>query len=159
MSKKIAVLIRENQEEGFRMAVGAILLDDAVEVYVLDKMVEENESNKINLEALNDFDIPLFSNIKENKDLEYLSIEQIASKLADYDLVIPYWAVIKLHFSRDSKMKNLLIIIKQDTDVTLNKIIEELKKSCRVEIEDLRKNKDYDGLVDKIFNSDTVISW
>ena len=90
MSKKIAVLIRENQEEGFRMAVGAILLDDAVEVYVLDKMVEENESNKINLEALNDFDIPLFSNIKENKDLEYLSIEQIASKLTDYDLVIPY---------------------------------------------------------------------
>ena len=56
-------------------------------------------------------------------------------------------------------MKNLLIIIKQDTDVTLNMIIEELKKSCRVEIEDLRKNKDYDGLVDKIFNSDTVMSW
>jgi hypothetical protein len=46
MSKKIAILVRDRQGEALRMAVGAILMDDAIDVYVLDRKVEDTEEKK-----------------------------------------------------------------------------------------------------------------
>ena len=39
MAKKIAVLVRERQEEALRVAVGLTLNENRVEVYVLDREV------------------------------------------------------------------------------------------------------------------------
>jgi hypothetical protein len=90
MSKKIALLVRERQEEALRMGVGIILLDDQVDVYVLDRKVEETEANSLNLETMKDLDMNVYTNVKENEGLEFLDTEEIGRRLAGYDHIIPY---------------------------------------------------------------------
>jgi hypothetical protein len=90
MSKKIAILVRDRQGEAMRMAVGAILMDDAVDVYVLDRKVEDTEENALNLETMGDMDVKTFTNSRENADMEYVATEDIAARLLDYDHIVPY---------------------------------------------------------------------
>jgi hypothetical protein len=90
MSKKIAILVRDRQGEALRMAVGAILMDDAIDVYVLDRKVEDTEENALNLETMGDMDIKTFTNSRENADMEYVATEDIAARLLDYDHIVPY---------------------------------------------------------------------
>ncbi len=90
MSKKIALLVRERQEEALRMGVGIILLDDQVDVYVLDRKVEETEANSLNLETMKDLDMNVYTNLKENEGLEFLDTEEIGRRLTGYDHIIPY---------------------------------------------------------------------
>ena len=90
MTKKIAVLVRDRQGEALRMAVGIILLDDVIDVYVLDREVEKSGSNELYLETIVDMEMKAFSNVRENEGMEYLRDEAIALRLLDYDHVIPY---------------------------------------------------------------------
>lgn len=90
MAKKIAVLIRDRQDDGLRMGVGLTLADDAIDVYVLDRKVERNEDNDLNLETMKDLGVNVYTNYKGNAELEYLSTGEIAKKLPEYDNVIPY---------------------------------------------------------------------
>lgn len=90
MSKKIAVLIRDRQGEGLRMGVGLTLADDIIDVYVLDKEVERTEKNTLNLETMKDMEMNVYTNCRDNIGLEYLSTEEIARRLLEYDHVIPY---------------------------------------------------------------------
>jgi len=90
MQKKIAILVRDRQGEGLRMGVGAMLADDAITVFIMDRKVEENENNMMNLETMNDMDIKTFTNFKGNENIEYLSTEEIAQKLLEFDLILPY---------------------------------------------------------------------
>ncbi len=90
MPKKIAVLVRDRQGEALRMAVGIILLDDVIDVYVLDRKVERSDSNDLYLETISDMEMNAFSNVKENEGMEYLTAEEIALRLLDYDHVLPY---------------------------------------------------------------------
>ncbi|NOZ68702.1 MAG: hypothetical protein GXP46_05550 [Deferribacteres bacterium] len=90
MAKKIAVLVRDRQGEALRMGVGMILADDAVDVYVLDREVEKTDDNVMNLETMGDMDIKVFTNFKGNENMEYLSTEEIAQKLLEYDHILPY---------------------------------------------------------------------
>ncbi|HXX57634.1 MAG TPA: hypothetical protein VEI96_06510 [Thermodesulfovibrionales bacterium] len=90
MAKKIAVLVRDRQGEALRMAVGITLLDDVIDVYVLDRKVEENEENALNLETIRDMEMKLYTNYKGNEGMEYLSTEEIARKLPEYDGVVAY---------------------------------------------------------------------
>jgi len=53
----------------------------------------------------------------------------------------------------------ILYLLKQEPDATLNKFIEEHKKSNEVTIIDINKNKNYDEIIESIFASDKVISW
>lgn len=90
MAKKIAVLVRDRQGEAIRVGVGLTLADDTVELFVLDRKVEETEGNTMNLELMKDMDIKVYTNSRENPDLEYLSTEEIAGKLLEYDNILPY---------------------------------------------------------------------
>jgi hypothetical protein len=90
MAKKIAILVRDRQDEAIRMSVGAMLADDTIEVFVLDKKVESTPDNDQNMEMMGDLDFALYTNTAENEGLELLTNEQIAQKLLEYDLVIPY---------------------------------------------------------------------
>lgn len=90
MQKKIAILVRDRQGEGLRMGVGMMLADDAITVFVMDRKVEENENNTMNLETMNDMDIKTYTNFKGNENIEYLSTEEIAQKLLEFDLILPY---------------------------------------------------------------------
>ncbi len=90
MAKKIAVLVRDRQEEAMRMAVGITLMDDVIDVYVLDRKVEGTEQNMLNLETMKDLDMNLYTNYKGNEDMTYLSTEEIAKRLLEYDTILPY---------------------------------------------------------------------
>ncbi|GAB4423012.1 MAG: hypothetical protein OHK0032_18280 [Thermodesulfovibrionales bacterium] len=90
MPKKIAVLVRDRQGEAMRMAVGITLMDDIIDVYVLDRKVEETEDNLLNLETMKEMDMHVYTNHKGNEGIEYLSTEEIAQRLLEYDHILPY---------------------------------------------------------------------
>jgi hypothetical protein len=90
MSKKIAVLVRDRQEEALRMAVGLTLRDDVVDVYVLDRKTEDTEENALNIETLGDLSQRVYTNYAGNASLEYCSTEEIAKRLPGYDHILPY---------------------------------------------------------------------
>lgn len=90
MAKKVAVLVRDRQAEALRMAVGLTLADDAIDVYVLDRKVEETDDNALNLETMKDMDVKAFSNSRENADMEFVPTEEIAGRLLGYDIVLSY---------------------------------------------------------------------
>lgn len=87
--KRIAVLVRDRQEEALRMAVGLTLADDEVNVFIMDRKLESNEANDLNVETLGDMDAKIFSNNPENK-FEQMTTEEIAKAIVKYDVVIPY---------------------------------------------------------------------
>lgn len=90
MGKKIAVLVRDRQGEALRMSVGVTLMDDTIDVYVLDKKVESNADNDLNLETIKDMDMKLYTNTKENAGMNYIPNEELAKRLLEYDHIIPY---------------------------------------------------------------------
>ena len=90
MAKKIAILVRDRQGEGLRMGVGAMLADDLITVFVMDRKVEDANDNMMNLETMNDMDIKTYTNFKGNENIEYISTEEIAQKLLEFDLILPY---------------------------------------------------------------------
>lgn len=90
MTKKIAVLVRDRQEEALRMAVGATLRDDVIDVYVLDRKVDATEGNLLNIETLRDLDMRIWSTVLENDGLEYCSTEELATRLPGYDHILAY---------------------------------------------------------------------
>jgi hypothetical protein len=90
MLKKIAVLVRDRQAEALRMAVGLILANNEVTVFVMDNELDESDpSISLNLETLSDLDIKVFSNNPANK-FEQMSTEDIARALLNYDSALPY---------------------------------------------------------------------
>lgn len=89
MAKKIAILIRDRKEEALRMAVGATLSNDKVDVFVMDDKLEMDYDTEVNLQMLSDLNVNVFSNNPDNP-FEQKSIEDIARMLSDYDIVVPY---------------------------------------------------------------------
>lgn len=90
MAKKIAVIVRERQSEALRMAIGIILMDDIIEIYVLDGKIEETEQNLLYLETIRDLEIKAYTNVQANSSMQYLSIPDIARKLLLHDHVLAY---------------------------------------------------------------------
>ncbi len=90
MSKKIAVLTRDRQAEALRMSGGLTLLDDSVEVYILDRKIEDSKVIAKHLDMVqNMLEIPMYTNCKDNS-YNYLTNKELANKLLNYDVVIPY---------------------------------------------------------------------
>lgn len=90
MAKKIAVVVRDRQSEALRMAIGIILMDDVIEIFVLDRKIEDSEQNRLYLETITDLEIKAFSNVRENDTMDFLPTEDIAGRLINYDHVLAY---------------------------------------------------------------------
>ena len=90
MAKKIAVVVRERQDEALRMGVGLTLDDDAVDVFVLDRDIPDTEGNNLNLETMEMMDVKIYTNVEGSEKFEYISTEDLAGKLLEYDNIIPY---------------------------------------------------------------------
>ena len=90
MVKKIAVLVRDRQGEGLKMGLGLTLANDEVDVFVLDRKVEDTESNRTNIQMLGDMKIKLYSNHEANSDMEFISTTGLAQKILEYDHILPY---------------------------------------------------------------------
>ena len=89
-AKTIAVVVRERQDEALRMGLGITLCDDTIDIYVLDRKIEESEKNTRNLEVMEELEMDVFTNCNDNEKLKYLSTEEIAVKLLTYDSSILY---------------------------------------------------------------------
>ncbi len=72
------------------MALGLILVDDTVDIYVLDKKLEGAEQDVQNLALMKEMGINLYTDQAGNDGLEYLSTDEIARRLTEYDHVLPY---------------------------------------------------------------------
>ncbi len=90
MPKKIAVLARDRQSEAFRISSGLIMMDDVIDVFVLDRKIADDADTQRNVGLCKDMGLTLYTNTKENADLEYLTTEALADKLVEYDIVDPY---------------------------------------------------------------------
>jgi len=89
MKKKIAVLVRERQAEALRMAVGLTLADDEVTVFVMGKKLPDSGNIGLSLEMLQEMGAKIYSDNPENS-LAFMSIADIAVKLPEFDVAVPY---------------------------------------------------------------------
>lgn len=90
MNKKVAVIVRDRQDEALRMAIGLTLMDDRIDVFVLDRKLEDSEKNRLNIETMEMMDMNAYTNAAENSGMTYQPTAVIAGMLPDYDIVIPY---------------------------------------------------------------------
>ena len=71
------------------MAVGATLLNDEVNVFIMNGQLEQDDEIDVNMQMLSDLNVKIFSNNPGNP-VEQRSTEEIARVLPEYDIVIPY---------------------------------------------------------------------
>jgi len=90
VQKKIAVLVRDRQAEALRMSLGLILVDDMVDVYVLDRKLQPTAETTLHLETLQEMEMKIYTNYRENADMEYLTTAEIARKFPQYDNILAY---------------------------------------------------------------------
>ncbi len=93
---------REAQFEALRVALGAVLEDHKVDLFILNHEVdldyiksicdECDEEFQDNLEFLDEMGGKLYSNVEANKkyNFEILSLDEIIQKLKEYSVIIPY---------------------------------------------------------------------
>lgn len=88
---KFAVIIRDRQAEGLRMSVGLTVLNDTVEIFFTEPLIDD-ESAETHLEAIRDLNLKIYSVVPGIKGLsfEHISPEIMADKLLGYDKVLPY---------------------------------------------------------------------
>ena len=90
MSKKIAVLARDRQAEAFRVASGIIMMDDQIDLYVLDRKIYSDPYTQKQFEMTGIAELDVYTNTKKNRDLKFISTEELAEKLLEYDIIDPY---------------------------------------------------------------------
>ncbi len=88
--KNIAVLVRDRQSEALRMSIGLTIMDDKVDIFVMDRKLADTDDIRFNLKMIKDMGLKIYTNIKENKEMEYISTEEMAKRLLWYDHVLPY---------------------------------------------------------------------
>lgn len=90
MSKRVAVLVRERQAEALRMALGLMLLDDTVDVYVLDRKLADAADIRLHLATMKEFDCRIYTNEPANDGIECVTTDEIARRLPTYDHALLY---------------------------------------------------------------------
>jgi len=89
-TKKIAVIVRDRQAEALRVAGGLTLADDTIDVFVLDRKLDKEKSEVAQpLELATELELKMYSNNPEN-GYTTVTLEEMAKKLLEYDLVVPY---------------------------------------------------------------------
>ena len=87
---KIAVLINDRQAEAIRMSSGITLLDDDIEIFFLDSVVDTTDEVEMMLEIATEMELKMYSNLVENYQMIQISTQQLHNKLLDYDHIIAY---------------------------------------------------------------------
>ena len=90
MSKKIAVVVRDRQDEAVRMSIGLTLMDDDVDVFLLNSKLTRTKENELNIDTLGEMDINIYSNLEDCLESSYLPIATMARNLLSYDHILPY---------------------------------------------------------------------
>lgn len=72
------------------MSLGLILLDDVVDLYVLGRKLEITGVNTLHFETVREMEMKIYTDCKDNADLEFVTTDEIAHRLTTYDHVLPY---------------------------------------------------------------------
>ena len=89
-TKKIAVVVRDRPGEALRVAGGLTLADDTIEVFFLDRKLDKNNPEVAQpLELVTELELKVYSNNAEN-GYTTISLQEMAKKLLEYDVVVPY---------------------------------------------------------------------
>lgn len=89
-TKTIAMIVRDRQGEALRVAGGLTLSDDRIEIFVLDGMLDrESPHVAAPLELAAELELKMYSNNEEN-GFTAVTLEVMAQKLLEYDVVVPY---------------------------------------------------------------------
>jgi hypothetical protein len=89
-AKRIAVIVRDRPGEALRVAGGLTLADDTIDVIVLDRKLDrEDPEIALPLELATDLELKIYSNNPENGNTT-ITLEEMAKKLLEYDIVVPY---------------------------------------------------------------------
>ena len=91
MAKKYAIVTKERQGEAFRVALGLLLLDDEVDVYVLAAQVSEDTMAQQQFIQLKEMELPLYFTEGDPNLVDCITRDEVAAKLPDYDHVIPFF--------------------------------------------------------------------
>ncbi len=89
-TKKIAVIVRDRQAEALRVSGGLTLADDVIDVFILDRKLDKTDPEIAQpLELVSELDLKVYSNNPEN-GYTTMDLEEMAKKLLEYDIVVPY---------------------------------------------------------------------
>jgi len=84
------MVVRDRQGEALRVAGGLTLVDDIIEVFVLDRKLDADDPEVARpLELVNELELKVWSNNASN-GVAAITLEELARKLLEYDIVIPY---------------------------------------------------------------------
>ena len=87
---KIAILINDRQAEAIRMSSGITLMDDVVELFFLNSTLDGSDEVEMMMEIASEMELPMYSNMEDNKQMTILSTETLQNKLLEYDHIIAY---------------------------------------------------------------------
>lgn len=90
MSKKIAVVVRDRQEEALRMSIGLTLMDDSVDIFCLNQKLARNKRTALNIDTIKELELNIYSNVEDDAETTYLSTAELANRLLTYDHILPY---------------------------------------------------------------------
>ena len=95
MSKKVAVLIKDKdrQYEGLRSSLGLLMEFHIVSMFVLNHEIEMTEEYQDNMEFIDEMEGTRYSNVSANVEkygFNPITLEEIAQKLNENDVVIPF---------------------------------------------------------------------
>jgi len=90
MSKKIAVVVRDRQDEAIRMSIGLTLMDDSVDVFMLNNKLIKTKQNALNIDTLEEMGVKVYSNIEGDAESSYESVDLMAKDILSYDHILAY---------------------------------------------------------------------
>jgi len=88
--KRIALIVRDRPGEALRVAGGLTLADDTIEVFLLDCKLDRSDPVVARpLELISELGLTVYSTDPDN-GYPVISLEDMARKLLDYDIIVPY---------------------------------------------------------------------